>query len=120
VFRDERRALVSQYISWAGEDEPDVDAVHKRLSQFTDTDSQRAYCNHVAARWAGAPNPIIARQVAALVPLALYDATLLDALSARLVAIDLAGLANRDLNELIDVVELNLTTGQPWAFGQWR
>ena len=47
----------------------------------------------------------VARRVTALVPLSLFDTTVLDAILARLVAIDLPALTERDLHEMTGLVE---------------
>jgi hypothetical protein len=120
TFRVERRRLVEEYSMWAAEPEPDAATAQRELAAMADTDTRRAYCRHVAARWAASPEPAVARQVTALIPLALFDATLLDALLARLVALDVGELSDQDLSTLNDVVETNLATGRPWTFGQWR
>lgn len=119
-FRHERLDLIEQHRTWAQEPEPEVSFVEKRLSSMPDIDVRRAYLHHVSARWAASPNPKVARQVTALVPLSLFDTTVLDATLARLVAVDLPTLAERDLHVLIGLVEADFTTGRPWTHGQWR
>jgi hypothetical protein len=119
-FRGERLELIQQHRTWAAEPAPEVGFVEQRLSSMPDIDARRAYLQHVSARWAASPDPQVARQVAALVPLSLFDTTVLDAILARLVAIDLPSLAERDLLVLTDLVEAHFTTGRPWQYGQWR
>ena len=94
--------------------------MEKRLSSMPDIDARRAYLHHVSARWAASPDPEVARQVTVLVPLSLFDTTVLDAILARLVAVDLPALAERDLHVLTGLVEADFTTGRPWTHGQWR
>jgi hypothetical protein len=120
TFRIERRRLVWEYSRWAAAPEPDAATAQREAAAMADADSRRAYCRHVAARWAASREPAVARQVTALIPLALFDATLLDVLLARLVALDLGELADQELRTLNQVVETNLATGRPWTFGQWR
>lgn len=120
VFRQERLELVELHRGWTREPEPDVGLAERRLSQMVDTDVRRAYQHHVAARWAASPIPEIARQVKALVPLALFDTTGLDAILARLVAVDLRALTEPDLRAVVELVTANFTAGRPWTHGQWR
>jgi len=119
-FRQERVELVELHRSWTREPEPDIGLVEQRLSQMLDTDARRAYQHHVAARWAASPDPEVARQVKALVPFALSDTTGLDGILARLVALDLRALTERDLRVVVDLVTADFTSGRPWAHGQWR
>lgn len=119
-FRQERLELIQQHRTWAQEPAPEVSFVEKRLSSMPDIDARRAYLQHVSARWAASPNQEVARQVTALVPLSLFDTTVLDAILARLVAIDLPRLGERDLQVLTGLVEADFTTGRPWLHGQWR
>ena len=119
-FRQERLDLIEQHRTWTQEPEPEVSFVEKRLSSMPDIDARRAYLHHVSARWAASPNPDVARQMTALVPLSLFDTTVLDAILARLVAIDLPDLAEHDLHAMTGLVEADFTTGRPWTHGQWR
>lgn len=119
-FQQERLKLVERHRTWTQESEPEVSFAEKRLSSMPDIDARRAYLHHVSARWASSPDPEVARQLAALVPLSLFDTTVLDATLARLVAVDLPTLAERDLHAVTGLVEAHFTTGRPWMHGQWR
>lgn len=119
-FRQERLELVELHRTWTQEPEPEVSFVERRLSSMPDIDARRVYLHHVSARWAASPDLVVARQATALVPLSLFDTTVLDAILARLVAIDLHTLAERDLHSVTELVEAHFTTGQPWMHGQWR
>jgi len=120
AFRQERLELVELHRSWTREPEPDVGLVEQRLSHMTDTDARRAYQHHVIARWATSPDPGVARQVKALVPLALFDTTGLDAILARLVGADLRTLAEPPFRAVVELVTASFTGGRPWTHGQWR
>ena len=119
-FQQDRLELVELHRTWTQEPEPEVGLVEKRLSSMLDIDARRAYLHHVSARWAASPDPEVARQVTALVPLSLFDTTVLDAILARLVAAELPTLTEHDLHLLTGLVEADFTTGQPWTHGQWR
>ena len=119
-FQQERLELVEQHRTWTQEPEPEVSVVGKRLSSMPDIDARRAYLHHVSARWAASPDLEVARQATALVPLSLFDTTVLDAILARLVAIDLHTLAEGDLHAVTGLVDAHFTTGRPWMHGQWR
>jgi hypothetical protein len=120
AFRQERIELVELHRSWTREPEPDVGFVEQRLSHIPNTDARRAYQHHVAARWAASPDPEVAGQAKALIPLALFDTTGLDAILAQLVAVDLRALAEHDFRALVELVAANFTGGRPWTHGQWR
>jgi hypothetical protein len=116
----QRLKLVELHRTWTQEPEPDVDLVENRLSHMPDTDTRRAYLHHVAARWAASPDPGVAGQLKTLVPLALFDTTILDAILARLMSVELRTLSDRDLGEVVELVTADFTTGRPWTHGQWR
>ncbi|WP_328476201.1 hypothetical protein OHA21_21290 [Actinoplanes sp. NBC_00393] len=119
-FARERADLVRQHAQWRAEPLPDPGEVATRLAHLRDRDARAAYRNHVAARWSAAPDPEMAGQIGTLIPGALFDATSLDALLARLTAAALPELPDARVLQAVAVVEASFTSGRPWRFGQWR
>ncbi|MBG0564866.1 hypothetical protein [Actinoplanes aureus] len=120
LFGLERIALVREHAEWRAEPVPDQEVVAGRLAHLPDRDTRAAYRNHVAARWGASPDRRVAARVGSLVPGALFDATGLDALLARLAAAALPALTDAQVRDLAALVEAGFTTGRPWRFGQWR
>jgi hypothetical protein len=120
AFRDERLALVGQHRAWTQEAVPDLDLAQKRLSAIQDPDTRRAYQSHLSARWTSLEVAAGPASLKALVPLALFDSTTLDAVLARLLALRCGELQDQHLGAIVQLTAARFTTGRPWKLGQWR
>jgi energy-coupling factor transporter ATP-binding protein EcfA2 len=120
TFRDERLALVGEHRAWTQEVAPDLDLAQKRLSDIQDPDVRAAYQSHVSARWASSAEPAGATRLKALVPLALFDSTTLDAILGRLLALRCGELQDQHLEAIVHLTTAEFTIGRPWKLGQWR
>ena len=101
-FCRERIMLLNAYSVWRNQPTPDIDMALATLAQITDHDTRLAYIDHVSARWS-APDRRNPDGVKALIPLALMDATTLDALLGRLVGAALDHLSDEDVTEAIRI-----------------
>lgn len=108
-FREERLRLVQDYREWAMQSTPDVDTVLATLAETTDADTRRAYKDHVSARWAS-PNSPNREGLKKLVPMALADATTLDAVLGRLFGLSLSQLTRDDLADAVRICCVSLIT----------
>jgi len=111
-FRLERIALVNAYQQWLEQAAPNVDAALEALARITDYDTRLAYIDHLSARWSS-PGERSLDGVKALIPLALTDATTLDALLARLVGPHLSRWSDEQVAEAVRVCAGGLTSSKP-------
>jgi hypothetical protein len=117
-FRDERIALAQTWSEWSRQPTPMVEAALAHLSSLTNRDTRMAYIDHISARWAHLDDAPSLAGLRALVPFALTDATILDAVLARLVGRQLEKLDDSQLAAAIQVCADDLTTGRPWDLGR--
>ena len=118
-FRNERIALVQSYNAWMSQSTPDIETVREMLSKTPDPDTRRVYKDLMSARWSQPDHPNL-EGLKALVPMALADGTLLDAVLARLFGLCIGQLSDEDVAEAIRICMAHLATSRPWELGQWR
>jgi hypothetical protein len=119
-FRVERIELVRMYRKWSLESAPSTASVLATLSATPDPDTRRVYKDFISARWSGrvdGPNP---DGLKALLPTALADGTMLDAILGRLFGLAIGQLSNAELLEAIRLCTTHFTSNRPWELGQWR
>jgi hypothetical protein len=119
-FRQARIELVEAYHSWWHQTFNDTDAALATIPHIPNHDTRMAYIEHLSARWAWPPDAANWEGMKALVPLALVDATALDAVLARIVGIWMQTHTFTD-DELRDAAQAcvkQLTTPHPWEMGQ--
>jgi len=117
TFRARRVLLVQTYRErWLPAPPPDPTALRVVLAQMPDRDMRLAYIEHLSARWL-APDVADGEALRELVPLALSDATTLDAVLARLVGRRLQQLTPSEVGRMIVVCACDLATGRPWDYG---
>jgi hypothetical protein len=104
-LKDERKALVAQYRTWATQPLPETDRIPAILNSLLDYDSRMAYINHIGARWAGTKEGPNSAGLKVLIIYALKDATTLDALIARLIGLNLGRLNDDEFQELCRITE---------------
>jgi len=112
-FREERLKLVEDFRGWAMGDIPNVDSVLGALSEMPDPDGRRVYKDHATARWASLSGHN-REGLKKLVPMALADATTLDAILGRLFGLNLDDLSNDDLADAIRLCAAYFMAERPW------
>jgi len=90
------------------------------LSTLIDYDTRMTFCGHMSARCSWPPHDPAWIPLKLMVPMALSDATILDALLARIFRLRINMLSDDEVKEAICICTTSLTTGRPWEFGQWR
>ena len=129
-FRQERGELMHTYLAWLDRAAPTpdgitelLDAERRRDGRSTNAERDRAerlaLIGQLSARWAWPPAAPNLEGLKALVPLALNDATTLDAVLARLYGASLHQFDADQLGTLITLCAAALTAGRPWELGRW-
>jgi hypothetical protein len=113
-FRAERSALASQYHQWSADDFRRPDVAFEKLAEIVSPDDRGVFIDYLAGRWAASGQPANHAALKALVPLAMYNGTVLDSVLARYVGVHLRELTNDQVIALIRTCNKHLTTGRPW------
>jgi hypothetical protein len=113
-FRLARIELVLNYLTQWRSPTPDPGAAGAMVAELHDQDSQLAYVDQVSARWTIEQRAAAWDGIAAFLPVALGDGTVLDALLARLVGPRLGSLDNQNLGRAMDTCLSDLSGGRPW------
>ena len=115
-FRQNRIELVEAYHSWWHQAFNDITAALAAIPQIPNHDMRMAYIEHLSARWASPPDTANWEGLKALVPLALVDATVLDAVLARIVGVWMQThtFTDDELRDAAQVCVKQLVTAHPW------
>ncbi|MHC2842869.1 P-loop domain-containing protein [Bradyrhizobium diazoefficiens] len=113
-FRRERQRLVEAYQVWLSEPTPARQTIASKIAQMPNPETRMAYVEHLAARHSASSVQNI-EVLTSLISTCLSDGTTLDAVLGRLLAIKAPNLDDNELNEVIHICALQLSTGRPWA-----
>lgn len=146
-FREDRTNLVNAYCDWSKM--PDSAIQEHRIKQllgflsphtpldpeasleyilwmplhypmFLDHDVRMAFLAHAAARSSWPPDSPKWNILKLLLPMALGNATTLDAILGRMIRLRMHSLSDDEISEAIAICAASLADGRPWEFGQWR
>jgi hypothetical protein len=90
------------------------------LPMVLDNDMRMAFLTHISARCSWRRDKPHWNILKRLVPMALLDATTLDAILGRIFRLRMGQLSDQEVAEAIRICTEGLTTGRPWEFGQWH
>jgi hypothetical protein len=120
-LRHERLHLVQRHRTWWKGIEVDVATGLAKLAREPDIDARLAYIDFLSAQWISPPGGPMLDGLKKLVPLALGDRTVLDAVLARLCGLYLANgehqLSDDDLVKAIQICTRREMLSKPWQSG---